>query len=222
MEGTITALKAQKRDKNRVSVYLDGEYAFGLTRIVAAWLSVGQVLSAEKIAELRGQDSREKAHQQALRLLNYRDRSESEVRQRLGQKQVPEEIITEVVERLHRSGLIDDKRFAQTWIDNRAEFHPRSRRALAYELRGKGIDPQAIQDALDPFDEDEAAYAAARKYAQKLKQMEWPVFRQKMIGFLARRGFAYETANTALTRVWAERNGENASKDTPISEEVDL
>jgi regulatory protein len=144
------------------------------------------------------------------------------VRQRLGQKQVPEEVINEVVERLHRSGLIDDKRFVQTWIDNRTEFRPRSRRALAYELRGKGIDPQAIQDALAPFDEDEAAYAAARKYAQRLKQMEWPDFRQKMLGFLARRGFNYETASTALTRVWAERNGENATKDKPLYEEVDL
>jgi regulatory protein len=178
MERKITALKAQKRDRSRVSVYLDGEYAFGLPRIVAAWLQVGQELNDEKIAELKAQDARESAYQRALRLLNYRDRSEAEIIQSLKQKQVPDEIIADVIDRLQRSHLVDDQRFANTWVDNRNEFRPRSRRLLAYELRKKGIDEQAIQQTLDDIDELGAAYQAASKYAQKIKQLEWPEFRQ--------------------------------------------
>ena len=55
----ITDLKAQKRNHQRVNVYLDGEYAFGLSRIVAAWLHVGQELSPEKIKELKLEDELE-------------------------------------------------------------------------------------------------------------------------------------------------------------------
>ena len=49
MDQKITALKAQKRNPNRINVYLDGIFAFGLARVVAAWLQVGQTLSDEKI-----------------------------------------------------------------------------------------------------------------------------------------------------------------------------
>jgi len=222
IERKITALKAQKRDRSRVSVYLDGEYAFGLARIVAAWLQVGQTLDDEKIAELKTQDARETAYQRVLRLLNYRDRSEAEIIQSLKQRQVPEEIIADVIERLHRSELVDDQRFAKTWVENRIEFHPRSRRALAYELHEKGIDDQAIQQALDDFDEADAAYQAARKYAQKSKQMKWPEFRQKLYAFLSRRGFNYDAVKTTVARIQAEREAPSATEDTSLYEEVDL
>jgi regulatory protein len=221
MERKITALKAQKRDRSRVSVYLDGEYAFGLPRIVAAWLQVGQVLDDDKIAELKAQDARETAYQRALRLLNYRDRSEAEIVQSLKQKQVPEEIIANVIERLQRSHLVDDQRFAKTWVDNRNEFRPRSRRALAYELREKGIDEQAIEQTLEDFDELEAAYQAASKYTQKIKQLEWQEFRQKLYAFLSRRGFNYDTVKTTVARLRTERDAHSATDDTPLYEEVE-
>jgi regulatory protein len=66
MGRTVTAIKAQKRNKDRVSVYLDGEYAFGLARIVAAWLHVGQELSEEKIVLLTSQDEVEAAYARSL------------------------------------------------------------------------------------------------------------------------------------------------------------
>ena len=222
MAGKVTSLKAQKRNSNRISIYLDGEFAFGLSRIIAAWLQIGQELDDARIADLKAQDAAETAYQRALRLLNIRDRSESEITSRLREKKIPEEIISQVLERLQRSGLVDDQRFAQTWVENRGEFRPRSRRALTYELREKGINPDTIQDVLDSFQDDQAAYAAAHKYTQKLKQMEWPEFRQKVCGFLSRRGFTYATSIEATGKVWAERSGNNSGQDEPLYEEVDL
>jgi regulatory protein len=61
MSGTITALKAQERSKDRVSVYLDGEFAFGLALIHALWLKIGQQLSDDEIVELQEADTVEKA-----------------------------------------------------------------------------------------------------------------------------------------------------------------
>ena len=134
--GTITALKVQKRNPQRVNVYLDGEYAFGLARITAGWLSIGQVLSAEKIAQLQAEDGREVAYQQALRLLSYRPRASAEVRRNLVKHDVPAEVIEDVLARLQRAGLIDDNRFAQAWVENRSEFRPRGRRALDRQIVG--------------------------------------------------------------------------------------
>jgi regulatory protein len=222
MERKITALKAQKRDQNRVSVFLDGEYAFGLSRIVAAWLQVGQVLTPEKVAELRDQDARETAYQRALKLLSYRDRSEAEIQQHLQQKGIPEEVVASVIARLRRSDLVNDKRFAQLWVENRAEFRPRSKRALAYELKEKGIDRTAIEEMLENFDNDAAAYDAAHRYVRKLRPLAWPEFRQKLYGFLARRGFDYDAAKAAIERVWAEQNDESSAVNTTPEEEVDL
>ena len=56
----ITALQVQKRNPNRVNIHLDGEFAFGVARIVAAWLRIGQELSEEKIGQLQAEDGRER------------------------------------------------------------------------------------------------------------------------------------------------------------------
>jgi regulatory protein len=213
MARIITGLKVQKRNQRRVNVYLDGEFAFGLERIVAAWLYVGQELSEEKISSLQDEDQREAAYQKALNFIQYRERSEAEVQQHLKEQNLSEEIAGQVIERLRRSGLVNDQRFAQAWIENRSEFHPRSRRALAYELRQKGIDPGAIQDALQDVDEEQLAFQAAVKQFRKFQTLEWPDFRQKMLGFLARRGFSYEVSASAAARVWEEQHADNADDE---------
>jgi regulatory protein len=204
MSGRISALKVQKRDRQRVNVYLDGEFAFGLSRITAAWLHIGQELSDEKINELQAQDASEAAYQRALKFLNYRARSSREVRRNLESHAVPEEVIEGVLERLQGSGLIDDTRFAQDWIENRSEFRPRSRRMLAYELRQRGLPTDQIDQALNELDDESLAYQAALKQARKLRELEWLEFRQKLSGFLARRGFAYQEVQSAVRRVWDE------------------
>ena len=221
MDRKITALKAQKRDRNRISVFLDGEFAFGLSRIVAAWLQVGQTLNDEKIIELKDQDARESAYQQALRWIETRDRSIAEIQRNLQQRGISEEIISEVMARLQRSGLIDDSRFARLWVENRNEFRPRGRRALTYELRGKGIDQSAVEDVLADFDDGAAAYDAAHRYTRKIQQLPWLEFKRKLFGHLARRGFNYETAKEAIARVWAELKEEDSAENTTLDEEVD-
>jgi regulatory protein len=214
MMSTITALTLQKRNRQRVSVFLDGEYAFGLARIVAAWLEVGQELSDEKIAQLRAEDEREVAYQRVLRLIQYRPRSENEIRQLLRRHATPEGSTEEVIERLKQSGLIDDPGFAQAWVENRADLHPRSRRALAYELSRRGIDAQVIEESLTTIDDDAMAYQAAQRPARRYKDLEWNDFRQKIYRYLAQRGFNYEASAQAISRIWQENHSEE-----PIPEE---
>lgn len=207
---TITAIEVQKNNPNRVNVHLDGEFAFGLSRIVAAWLRTGQHLEDEKIRRLQAEDAREKAFQQALLYLSYRARSEAEVRKNLHKHGYPEEVIEETLERLRQARLADDEEFARAWVENRSTFRPRSRRALAMELRQKGLSDETAQSALAGVDEEALAYEAARKRVNRLKGLEWPEFRKKLSEFLARRGFPYDVTASTVSRIWNENYPEQS------------
>ena len=210
MGKTITAITAQKRDKKRVNIFFDGEFAFGISRIVAAWLQVGQILTDEQISKLISEDQDEVAYQRAIKLITYRDRSVAEIRQSLHQKQIPEEIIENVINRLGENGLLDDKRFANLWIENRNEFRPRSHRMLAMELRKKGISEDIISQVLENTTADEElAHKAAQKQIRRYKTLEWQDFRRKLSSFLARRGFSYETVDLTVHQIWAEYRSDN-------------
>ncbi len=201
----ITALEVQKRNPQRVNVYLDDQFAFGLANIVAAWLKVGQEISDGKIAALQEEDAREVAMQQALVFLGYRPRSSSEVRKNLQKHKFSESVIENVLERLQHNGLVNDTDFARAWVENRNTFRPRSRRALQFELRQKGMPEELIHDVLEEnVDEGQLAQQAAQKYAQKLQNLEWLEFRTKLGGFLGRRGFSYEVIVQVVRQVWEE------------------
>ena len=204
LDRKVTAIKVQKRNPQRVNVYLDGEFAFGLSRIVAAWLQVGQEITEQKISSLQADDAQETAYQQALKLLNFRQRSQAEVERNLKDHQFPGDVVEAVVERLRSAGLLDDSRFAQNWVDNRSGFRPRGRSLLRLELRQRGLDDEAIHTALEGIDEGELAYQAGLKQARKYKDLDWPQFRQKLYAFLARRGFNYENIPPVVERIWQE------------------
>ena len=202
----ITALEAQKRNPNRVNVYLDGEFAFGLARIVAAWLKVGDTLDEAKLQKMQLDDSRERALQQALLFLSYRARSESEIRKNLRKHEMPEEVIEETIARLRQDGLANDNQFARAWVENRATFRPRSRRMMAMELRQKGLDEETASAALQEVDDEALAYEAAQKKAARFAKLEWQDYRKKLSEFLARRGFSYAVIAPVVTKIWNETN----------------
>ena len=200
----ITVIEVQKRSPNRVNIFLDGEFAFGLARIVAAWLRVGQELDEKKIEQLQAEDARERALQQALLFLSYRARSESEIRQNLRKHEIPEIVIDQTLERLRQDGFANDDQFAKAWVENRNAFRPRSRRMLAMELRQKGLGDESVKSALESVDDEALAYEAAQKRAPRYKDLEWNDFRKKLSDFLARRGFSYSVTSTVVTRIWNE------------------
>ncbi|HEY5730324.1 MAG TPA: RecX family transcriptional regulator [Anaerolineales bacterium] len=204
----ITAIEAQKKRSNRVNIYLDGEFAFGLARITAAWLRMGQELDEKKIEQLQIEDARERALQQALLFLGYRARSESEIRKNLNKHEIPEAIIEETIERLRRDGLANDDQFARAWVENRIAFRPRSRRMMELELRQKGLDDETAKAALEDVDDEALAYEAAKKRAPRFKDLEWSEFRTKLSGFLTRRGFPYPVIIPVVARIWNKTHSE--------------
>lgn len=200
--GTITALKAQKKNPNRVNVYLDGQFALGLDATVAAWLRVGQELQPEKIADLTAKDEVEKAKESALNFISYRPRSIAEVERNLKTKAYTEEAIAEAITRLEAVGLLDDTAFARYWLEQRDTFKPRSTRALQQELYQKGVARSIIDEVLSEFDETDAARRAAEKKVRRYQHLPEFEFKQKLGQFLQRRGFSYGIVRQITDDLW--------------------
>jgi len=212
MAGQITAIKVQKRNKLRVGVYVDGEYAFSLGSLAAAQLSRGDNLSDQQIEELLTRDSVEAAYDRTLKYLAYRPRSSAEVGRYLSQKGVGAEIRDRVLDRLRGAGLVDDGAFAQFWVENRESFRPQGRRLLRQELRQKGISEGLIDEVLLGVEEDRSAYAAAAQRAVRFAHLEDEAFREKMYGYLRRRGFDHEVVAETTARLLAERGEGRAGR----------
>ena len=209
----ITAIEPQKRYPDRVNIQLDGEFAFGLTSFVAARLKIGQELNEQQVASLQADEAREQAYQQALLFLSFRPRSVTEIRRNLQKHDIPAEVINVTLERLRTAKLADDNQFARAWVENRAAFRPRGRRALEAELRLKGLSDEATRSALNGLDEEALAYEAGLKKVRRLEALPWKEFRTKLSEFLARRGFPYSVISPVVSRIWSETHSDPPTSD---------
>ena len=208
--GKITALRAQAKDSQRVNVFVEGEFALGvsLTTITKAGLHVGKQLSAEEFAKLEQIESGDKAYLAALRFLEARPRSIAEVRTRLGRKDFAPEAIDAAIARLAELELLDDAAFARYWVENRQAYRPRGAGALRDELRRKGINADVTAEVLDnTLTGDEAAgasglaRAALHKYAGS---QDRNAFTRRMGSYLQRRGYTFEVIRPIIDQLWAE------------------
>ncbi|MCB9078906.1 MAG: RecX family transcriptional regulator [Anaerolineaceae bacterium] len=208
MAGTITKLEIQKRNKERVNVYLDEQFVLGVMLSVAVELKKGQFLSDADIERLKQQDNRHKAYQRALNYLSFRSRSRVEIERYLREKKVAPDIITATIERLDEEGLIDDSAFAESWVENRERLKPKGARALRYELQQKGLNESTIDSALEQIDESELAWRAIEKKVRQWQALDEADFKRKAMAFLSRRGFDYEVTMETVERAWQTSNSE--------------
>lgn len=215
---TVTAIEEQKNNPRRVNIYLDDEFAFGLAKVTAAWLKVGQRVDEQKLQKLLFDEALEKAYQQCMLFLSFRARSEAEIRKNLAKHEFPPEVLDATLQRLREERLVNDAEFAQAWVANRSEFRPRSRRALAIELKRKGVAESAIRSATEAVNEEALAYLAAQKQVRRLSGLDWGTFREKLSGFLARRGFSYDIISPTVKRLWSESGGSAEHED--IEEQI--
>ncbi|MBE2269127.1 MAG: RecX family transcriptional regulator [Anaerolinea sp.] len=206
--GIITALEVQKRNKKRVNIFIDSEYAFSLSLDEAARLRKGQTISEAEIDALKEKAAVTVATDQAARFLSLRPRSVYEVRQNLIQKGTPPAVIDDAIDRLTALGYLDDQQFAAFWVQNRNSFKPVSPRALRYELRQKGIADAIIQAVLADLDAEDSAYRAAQGHIRRLRGLDRRGFRDKLYIFLQRRGFSFENARRVTARLIEEIEAE--------------
>lgn len=204
MAGQITGLRFQQETADRVSVYLDGQFAFGLPALEAARLRIGQYLDDAEIAQLRLADETQKVYDRAVRFLGHRPRSTAEVRRYLARVGADPALSAVVLEKLTAQGYLNDAEFARYWVENRERFRPKGERALRQELRQRGVAEDIIATALVGANAVASAYAAAQPRAARLAALasaEPDAFRRKLGDFLARRGFDYETIHEVVEQL---------------------
>lgn len=205
-ENKITRLAVQRKNPKRVNVYLDGSFAFGLYRDTAAWLEVGQTLSDEKIKKLLDEDQKADVYVKATDFISYRPRTVFETRKKLEDEGFDETLISGTINALTENGLLDDKRFAEQWVEERKALKPSSRRALQYELRRKGIPDYLIQSATEAVDDFQAAYEIAEKHLYRYEGLSKFDFRKKLGNYLAGKGFSYDVISDVTRELWKNIN----------------
>lgn len=197
----ITQLKQQKK-QDRVNVYLDGEFAFGidLENLVKFNLKVEQELTEKEVEEIVNKAESQKTFDKLLRFAMTRPRSEKEVYDWFYRKKVHESLQNKLIKKLKKLDLLDDEKFAQWWVRQRTEFRPRGERVLEMELRQKGIDQQIIKNALADAEIDEVSIARKlyQKNLYKWKRYDDQEAKQKAAQFLARKGFNWDVIKKVL------------------------
>lgn len=169
---------------------------------VAAWLgeagpppdfaSVDDAMPPEDLEALGPEADHEAvARKILLDALTGAARSRKELADKLAKKEVPPAIAARLLDRFEEVGLIDDAAFARMWIASRQPGKGLATRALAQELRRKGIDDQVARDALDEIDPDDEREVARRLVQRKLRSMRGlapEVATRRLVGMLARKG----------------------------------
>lgn len=199
--GVITSIKQQK-NKNRVNVYLDGKFGFGidLENFVKLHLRVEQELTEREIAEIVKKSDFQKTLEKLLRFAMMRPRSEKEIRSWLWRKKVPEVMYKDYFCRLKHFELVDDVKFARWWVEQRREFSPRAERIIKQELLIKGIKKDIIDNVLgeSKVDEVKVAVGLLSKKKRGWKALGKEVLAKKSLEFLLRKGFDWEVARKAV------------------------
>lgn len=145
---------------------------------------------AEK--ELPPQDPAERARAICLRLLTGTPRTRKQLADALAKRDVPEDVAADVLSRFEDVGLINDAAFADAWVESRHHGRGLARRALARELRTKGVDPDLIDEAVGQLDSEQEEATARELVARKLRStrgMERDRRVRRLAGMLARKGY---------------------------------
>jgi regulatory protein len=174
--------------------------------------------------ELRDDDSdrrteSEVAREICLRQLAVRPRTRAELAKTLARREISDEAITEVLDRYDEVGLIDDAAFARAWVTSRHHGRGLAKRALANELRQRGVDAEVAGEALETLDDDAEATTARALVDRKLRTTHGApdaVFR-RLVGMLARKGYPAGVAIRAVKDALAARDAEAAD----FAEQID-
>jgi regulatory protein len=124
--------------------------------------------------------------------LTWQARRPKELADNLAKKLVTDDVATRLLDRFEEVGLVDDEAFARSWVQSRQPGKGLARRALAQELRRKGIDDEVareVLDEVDPADEEEAARLLVRKKLRTLSRVDDATATRRLVGLLARKGY---------------------------------
>lgn len=206
--GKITSIESQKKNRNRISIFLDGKYAFGLHQDVLLQnnLYSGLDLNESDIQKLVDADALLRAKEASIMYLGHRARSEHEVRTKLKGKGFSEKIVDQVIKRLHELSYLNDEQFAHNFTRNRFNHKGYGPKRIQADLRRLGIAGPLIEKALDELLPDkkviDSALAEAEKRLRRLRrETNLTKKRKKLFDFLLRRGHTVDVVREVIDKI---------------------
>jgi regulatory protein len=194
----ITKITQQVKRLDRYSIFVDEKYSFSLSEsaLLEAGLASGQELSKEQTAEFKKLSADDKLYNQCLRWVAMRPRTAWEIEQYLERKGASPPLLKLILNKLSIIGLVDDAKFAKSFVADRRRLRSAPRRKIILELKRKRVAEDIIAEAVgtDP-DEERAALAAT--IASKRRQSKYQDD-LKLMQYLARQGFSYGDIKDAL------------------------
>lgn len=204
----ITAIKQQVKNPERVSVSVDGKYAFSLSldELLREKLKKDDEIDEARVKQLKKLSEEGKLKMRTLNWLLMRPHSTRELRDYLRRKKADTELVEAWIEEFTSKKYLDDESFARWWVETRRSGKQSSTKKLSFELRSKGIEREMIDRVLQDAQDDEQA--ALNELIEKKRRL--PRYRadeQKLMEYLVRQGFGYGDVKRSL------------SADTPFSDD---
>lgn len=206
----ITRIETQKRKKSRRSVYLDGEFAFGLDQelVIKFGLHEGDLIDESELFPIIQAEEKKSAKDTAIRFLSYRARSEKEVRDKLLGKGFSEDAVASVLAELKAAGLVDDVHFAMAFVHDKMILRPMGPLLIRQELKKHGLSDSlielAVEEAFRETTPAEVALEMAQKKLGQSKSLDWLKAKKRLADFLYRRGFDWEVTREVLEQLEVE------------------
>lgn len=204
---TITQISENKKNPNRVSIFADDEFLLSCHKelVYRKSLKKGDKVDPQLLLELAREDEYIKAKDTALRHIEMSIKTVKQVEDKLREKEYSEEIIEKVIGFLHEYRLLDDLKYAQTFL--KEKLRSRGIKKARFELLAKGISKDNIELAMESVSttsvEEDACLKIAEKKYQQLRNREQDEYKlkNKLYTFLAGKGFEYELISSTLRKI---------------------
>ncbi len=203
--GTVTAIEPQKKNTSRVSIFIDGEFAFGveIDVLLEHPLSAGRIIDLETATAIVLADARLRARRYAVDYVARRARTVFEVRDALRQRGFAPDVAEQAVDRLISIGYLDDAAYAIRYVESRVRAKGYGPMRIRGELKRRGMDAALIDRAVAPLEaSDSPAEQALRQARLRLPKLRGEPDirkrRKKLSDFLLRRGFDFDTIQRAV------------------------
>ena len=193
----ITAITPQKKDKSRCNIETDGKFCCGmkLDTVIQNGLKVGMSVDTAALSQMQLESEKLTALDKALKHISISMKTEKEIRQFLKQKGYLEDVAEYVLSKMKEYGFVDDRAYAASYVEGASKR--KGSRLIQMELRQKGIDAEAVDEALSALeDETKSARRCLEKYMRG-KPMDETTLKKAYRNLLSK-GFDYDTCRQAI------------------------
>lgn len=204
--GIITKIEAQKRNKERVNIYIDEEYAFSLSTelVYKENLEPKMQVDNERLSKIAKEEGFLKCKDSALRTIERTYKTEKEIRDKLLLKEFDIYSIERTIEFLKEYDLLNDENYVKMYVKDKIKNQGQNK--IKYTLIQKGINENLIKEEIAKFDDDsqkEVAYDLAVKKYNLLSKREDDKYKlsQKLYRFLTTRGYDYSIVSEIVKKV---------------------